>query len=161
MTSNVQFFESLHAHDAGRCRKLHRIANSVIILDEPQAIPTKFMSPIAKCLDTLAAEYGSSIVFVTATQPAFGRDAKFIHGIAGATQILSSELLHEMRVIANARVRVHLPNWSLPARSRSHRRRPTFCRAPARQWIATKRLINGLQDIDVLPGTGPAVDCNM
>jgi CRISPR-associated endonuclease/helicase Cas3 len=116
VTSNVQFFESLHAHDAGRCRKLHRIARSVVLLDEPQSVPVEFMAPIAKTLDQLTRDYGASVVFVTATQPAFTYDKRrFVHGISAATPLLSESTLQQMRGVATNRLgRVVLPKWDAP-----------------------------------------------
>ena len=70
VTTNVQFFESLMHHKTSRCRKLHRIANSVIVLDEAQMLPIRFMQPCLAILKELVQNYGCTIVFCTATQPA-------------------------------------------------------------------------------------------
>lgn len=73
VTTNVQFFESLFSNKASRCRKLHNLADSILIFDEAQMLPNDYLLPCTAAMEELLKHYKSSIVLCTATQPALQR----------------------------------------------------------------------------------------
>ena len=120
VTTSVQFFESLFAARTSRCRKLHNIVGSVVVLDEAQLLPPEFLKPILAVLNLLTRHYGVSVVLSTATQPALARQEYFdpqktIAGLENVRELMQGgphivtpdEIYQDLQ-----RVRVHLPaDW--------------------------------------------------
>lgn len=72
VTTAVQFFESMYASGPSRCRKLHNIANSVIVFDEAQMLPTAHLRPCVAAIAKLVEHFQATAVLCTATQPVLG-----------------------------------------------------------------------------------------
>ncbi|BDU01014.1 MULTISPECIES: CRISPR-associated helicase Cas3' [Nocardia] len=71
VTTTVQLFESLFGRRPSEVRKVHRLANAVVILDEVQALPTRLLLPILSGLRILAEAFGTTVLLTSATQPQF------------------------------------------------------------------------------------------
>jgi CRISPR-associated endonuclease/helicase Cas3 len=123
VTTAVQFYDSLFAAKPSRCRKLHRIVRSVVILDEAQVLPTTLLAPCMSALRALC-HYGTSVVLCTATQPALGYREDFPCGLKDVREIIPDPrtLYRSMR-----RVRTEIlgagvtPNAELARRISEHR----------------------------------------
>lgn len=97
VTTAVQFFESLFHNRTSRCRKLHNIARSLVILDEAQTLPIPVLRSITLAIDELARNYGTTFVLSTATQPALLENAadskkSFQGGLRDVRPILHDEI---------------------------------------------------------------------
>lgn len=112
VTTNVQLFESLFARRTSRCRKLHNLINSVIVIDEAQLLPVEFLQPCVDVLRLLVRDHGVTVVLCTATQPTLTQQNHFGgKGLRGyipgeVTAIIDNEAA---LYAALKRVRVHLP----------------------------------------------------
>ena len=117
VTTNVQLFESLFAARTSRCRKLHRLVGSVLILDEAQQLPPEFLQPILDVLRLLIRHYGVTVVLCTATQPALTTTDYFdpsmnLRGLDDATELMDDP---DALYAALKRVDVRLPaDFTLP-----------------------------------------------
>lgn len=102
VTTNVQLFESMYGYKPAECRKLHNIANSVIILDEAQTLPADFLNPIVNALKAYQRLFNVSVLFTTASQPVLtgtirgcNSTVKF-EGLDNVTEIIPESLkLHK------------------------------------------------------------------
>lgn len=90
VTTNVQFFESLFHNRISKCRKIHNIANSVIILDEAQMLPISLLKPCIEVLRELTNSYKTTITLCTATQPALLKNEEFVNGLENVREIISN-----------------------------------------------------------------------
>jgi CRISPR-associated endonuclease/helicase Cas3 len=89
VTTTVQFYESLFANKTSKSRKLHNIANSVVILDEAQSLPVQYLTPCLRALEELSLNYGTTTVLCTATQPAINKSEIFPIGLDDVKEIIS------------------------------------------------------------------------
>lgn len=102
VTTNVQLFESMFSNKPSKCRKLHNIVNSVVILDEVQTLPLDYLQPIVDSLKTYETLFNVSVLFTTASQPILSGfiegcnpRASFV-GIESVTEIIPKEFnLHD------------------------------------------------------------------
>jgi CRISPR-associated endonuclease/helicase Cas3 len=101
VTTTVQLFESLLGRTPTACRKLHRLAKSVVILDEAQTLPPHLRGPIFDVLRQLVECYGASVVLCTATQPALDTVPEM--AATGAVREIAPELARLFRALERVR----------------------------------------------------------
>ena len=76
LTSLVQFLEVLFQNGNGKVRRMYRLANSVLIFDEIQALPKKCRGLFRLAIQFLVQYCKCTVLLCTATQPALGVKAK-------------------------------------------------------------------------------------
>jgi len=114
VTTTVQLFESLLGRGTGKCRKLHNVAHSVIVLDEVQMLPVYLLTPVLDVLRQLVTHYGVTVVLCTATQPDFA-PREGLEGLDNIREIIPLAV-QERHFAALRRVEYQLPatneSWS-------------------------------------------------
>lgn len=92
-TTTVQLFESLFASKPARCRKLHNLANSVLILDEVQTLPMPYLKPFTAALAELARKYGVIVVLCPAHRKARIKEIRERLKIGLPCRVVSTSLI--------------------------------------------------------------------
>lgn len=111
VTTTVQLFESLFSNRPGRCRKLHRLAKSVIVLDEVQTLPPTLLAPLLSGLNTLVNNFGATVVLCTATQPALTHSSRYLQGFDKITPIIAEPKPH-FEALRRVRYRIEPEPWT-------------------------------------------------
>lgn len=81
ITTAVQFFQSLYSNKRSQLRKLHHIADSILIFDEVHLLPISFLQPCLEGISFLCHYLGSEAIFLTATMPNFPKLLKKYVGL--------------------------------------------------------------------------------
>ncbi len=110
VTTTVQLFESLFSNRPSRTRKLHRIVNSVIVLDEVQSLPVALLAPILCMLRELTERYGVTVLLASATQPSFWA-LPFWEGLL-AHDILPVDSVPDVAQRVTYQLRPGRPEWA-------------------------------------------------
>ncbi len=71
ITTSVQFFESVYKNKRSRLRKLHNMADSIIVFDEVHIMPVNYLKPCLRAVSNITKLLNSEAVFLTATMPDF------------------------------------------------------------------------------------------
>jgi CRISPR-associated endonuclease/helicase Cas3 len=113
ITTTVQLLESLLSNRPSRCRKLHNVAGSVIILDEVQTLPVTLLQPIVSVLQELVDRYSCSVVLSTATQPDLTGQSRYLQGFDAVRDIVPPEKARDHFVkLSRVGYEVYPDGWS-------------------------------------------------
>jgi len=113
VTTTVQLFESLFANRPSKCRKLHNIVNSVMVLDEVQTLPVGLLKPIVSILQGLCDRYHVTVVLCTATQPALEGDTPYLTGFKEIRDIIEPDVARQhFNTLQRVNYEIQLQGWS-------------------------------------------------
>jgi len=105
VTTAVQFLESLFSRRPSRCRKLHNIANAVVVFDEVQTLQFPLLDPVLSALRDLSKDYGVTTLLCSATRPTFAKSTQLPSGFAGGEcREVIADRTTTFRALARARL---------------------------------------------------------
>ncbi|MGG3964988.1 CRISPR-associated helicase Cas3' [Heyndrickxia faecalis] len=121
VTTTVELFESLFSNRTSKVRKLHRLANSVIILDEFQKLPIHVLAPIFQALHILMEHFNVTVVLCSATPLSF-KNAELVGNMGTPVEICKNhdQLFASMKRVEYTRIEKPLTVSELVARMREH-----------------------------------------
>ncbi len=106
-TTSVQFLECIFGSGTRNARRMHQIANSMIIFDEIQTLPIRTVHLFNNAINFLVDFCGSSVVLCTATQPLLGE----VDATKGSLKIdSSSEIIKDIKKLFSDLKRVEIIN---------------------------------------------------
>ncbi len=111
VTTSVQFFESLYACKTSRCRKLHNIAESVVIFDEAQCLPPEYLRPAVFAVRELVRHYGVTAVLCTATQPVLTKTESFDFNFREGFELVT-EIIDDPSLLSDSLSRVEIERFA-------------------------------------------------
>ena len=155
LTTNVQLLESLFSNRPSACRKLHNLMEAVVLFDEAQSLPQDLAVPTLAALSHLSSAYRSTVVFATATQPAFDalHQAVTAHAVSG-WRPMEAIPDHPRLFEALARVRVC---WPAPGERRTWEDLAGVLRSTEQAMcvVNLKRHARTFRSPDLAPGSAP------
>lgn len=121
VTTTVQLFESLFGNQPGQTRKLHRIANSVIVLDEYQKLPLYLLKPILSMLKILREQFDVTVLFMSATPLAL-EQSRALEGVGQPVEILkqSRDIFKKMQRVTYEQIKQPLKPIELVAKMKNY-----------------------------------------
>ncbi|MEV2270891.1 CRISPR-associated helicase Cas3' [Nonomuraea africana] len=137
VTTTVQLLQSLHDRRPWAMRKLHRLARSVIVLDEIQALPVHLLIPILAMLRQLVEHFGITVVLASATQPEFW-------DLAPLRQVRTVEILPDPAGLQRRlrQIRPMRYRWEVSPRPSLQRVATKVAAEPARQVLVVVNTVD-------------------
>lgn len=122
VTTTVELFESIFSNRTSKTRKLHRLSDSVIILDEFQKLPIHVLAPIFQALHMLMAHFNVTVVLCSATPLSFKR-SELVGNMGEPIEICANrdELFAAVKRVKYIRIAEPLTLPDLVMKMREHR----------------------------------------
>ena len=111
ITTMVQFLEALFSGGTKTVRRLHQLANSVLIFDEIQTLPINCTHLFCNALNFLVEQANSTALLCTATQPLLNQ----LDNSEKGQLTLTGELVSNVSILFDDLKRVHIENCCKPS----------------------------------------------